>query len=241
MVAKMKDEKTMDMVERTDLTPEVLGELFDPKDRLSGIELRLQQIGIIHQGQLFEMPNGEKRGSFRGTILDICNVNAWWEEHFDKSGGGTPPQCYSMNGVAPHPLSEKIQAAECTTCHRNAFGSDGGRGKACKNMKRIHIMLPGERFPKRLTAPPSSLKAVNIYGSLLEDQGMPYPIVDTEFGLKLVSNKDGIKYSELSFEKKGLAAKTMEEAQAIKKIRERFMPIMREEPILSTEFNNAEG
>lgn len=236
-MARKSEAETMVVAEREDFTPGIYEGIFDPKDTMSGIDLRLQQIGVLHQGQLFLMPDGTKIPSFDGTILDICNVNAWWEIDYDTSGGGTPPQCFSMDGVRPNPLSEKLQAASCSECKLNAFGSDGKRGKACKNMKRIHVMIPGERFPKRLTASPANLKTVNIYGSMLEDQGIPYPVVNTRFGLKEVKNKDGIKYSEIIFEKIGLSAKTAEEARAIKKIRDDFMPFMREDPILKEELS----
>ena len=170
-----------------------------------GIELELDQIdivfptiSIIHQGQIFEMPDGMKQESFEGIILDIYNINAWWAESFDATGGGTPPDCFSMDGLVPDQGSEIVQNADCSSCPLNQFGTEkGGRGKACKNMKRIHIVFEDELIPTRLTVPPSNIKLVNKYVTALAKKSFTYYMAVTRFGLKEASNKDGISYSQL--------------------------------------------
>lgn len=57
-----------------------------------------------------------------------------------------PPICYAFgdtdDDLKPHPDSAKPQASNCADCPNNAWGSDpeGGRGKACKNVRRLAIM-----------------------------------------------------------------------------------------------------
>jgi len=211
-----------------------MGEMFDLKENMVGIEARLPQIKIIHQAQLFEMPDGKKVPQVVGTILDINRVNAWWEESFEQTGGGSPPDCFSMDGVTPDAFSGKKQAEECPGCVMNQYGSDGGRGKACKNAKRVHIMQDGEMLPYRLTVPPSNLKAVDLYVSLLTSKATPYQLVRTEISLKKVQNKDGIAYAEMVFENAGVID-TKEEALRIKKLRDEFMITMRGQAIKATE------
>lgn len=44
--------------------------------------------------------------------------------------------------MAPHPSSQKPQAASCSVCPNNKWGSDpeGGRGKACKNGRSLALI-----------------------------------------------------------------------------------------------------
>jgi hypothetical protein len=207
-----------------------MGNVFDLKDNMEGGEARLPQIKIIHQAQLFEMPDGKKVPEIEGTILDLNRLNAWWKESFDQTGGGSPPDCFSMDGVTPDPFSGDKQAKECPGCVQNQYGSDGGRGKACKNAKRLHIMQDGEMLPYRLTIPPSNLKAVDLYVSLLTSKAIPYQLVRTKIKLKKVQNKDGIAYAEMVFENVSMVD-TKEAAFRIKKLRDEFMTVMRGQPI----------
>ena len=218
------------VVKAETLDVEAMGEMFDLKDNMEGVEARLPQIKIIHQAQMFEMPDGEKAPTVGGIILDISRINAFWEESFDQSGGGTPPDCYSMDGLTPDPFSSSKQSSSCMTCDQNKFGSDGNRGKNCKNMKRVHLMIEGDMLPYRLTVPPSNLKAVDLYVSLLTSKGIPYQLVKTKLSLNKVTNKEGIAYSELVMSNGGLIT-DMLEAKRIKKMRQEFLSVMRGQAI----------
>jgi len=214
-------------------------DLFDPKENLSGIDVRLPQIGIIHQGQLFLMPDGSKRESFKGHILDISRANAYWITPFSESGGGVPPDCFSVDGINPNHSSSELQADSCSEskCSMNVFGSDpgGGRSKACKNMRRVHIVIEDYLMPFRLSAPPSSITPVEMYASTIQGSGCPYQLVVTEFSLKESSNKDGIKYSELVLTKVS-DVDQFEEASRIKKLHLQWLSVMREQYVTSDEY-----
>ncbi len=227
-----KAQESRDLATKTENMglPAELSDLFNLQENMADVEARLPQINIIHQGQMFEMPDGNKVQDFQGIILDINRVNAWWEVGFDESGGGSPPQCFSMDGVKPSPLSENRQSTTCAECEQNKYGSDGGRGKACKNMKRVHVMLDGEFFPVRLTLPPSNLKAIDAYITNLTSKGFPYQLVKTNFTLTETSNKDGIKYSQITCKPVEYITDA-EQAQAIKKLFMDLRPIMREQAI----------
>jgi hypothetical protein len=57
-----------------------------------------------------------------------------------------PPICYAFgetdDDLKPHPDSAKPQADACFSCPNNQWGSDpgGGRGKACKNVRRLGLV-----------------------------------------------------------------------------------------------------
>lgn len=219
------------------------GEEFNVQSSMDEIEPRLPQIKIIHQGQIFEMPDGTKETQFSGIILDLNRANAYWIESFQESGGGTPPDCSSLDGISadlnadncPSPTG-KCGLGSKPECPMNQFGS-AGRGKACKNLKRVHVILDGHQLPLRLTLPPTSIKAIDLYVSLLASKGIPYQLANTEFKLKEAQNKEGIKYSEL-------VLNTVEtitgpaEVEKLKKMYRGWKPIMRGQPVLSEEYYN---
>ena len=69
-MAKKENEKAgTEVVEKADLTPEILGEIFDSKDRMDGIELRLQQIGIIHRGRCLKCLMAPRASLSKGLFL----------------------------------------------------------------------------------------------------------------------------------------------------------------------------
>jgi len=197
MTEKKKETTDVAVPEKTGVP--VGADLFDVKDQMEGVEAQLPQIKIVHQAQMFVFPDGTKEETFRGVILDMNRTNAYWAESFDESGGGSPPTCSSLNGVTPELGTEEVQSStgSCLDCPRNKYGTGKKGGKACKNMKRIHILVDGSLMPFRLTVPPSNLKAVDLYVSLLTSQAIPFQLVETEFSLRVAQNKDGIEYSEL--------------------------------------------
>lgn len=244
-MAKAAEVETQDMFDDMGLAttedsavmaPEDYAELFDIKENMEGIDVRLPQVGIVHQAQMFKMPDEEKADKFTGIILDTNNVNAWWKISFDESGGGSPPQCFSNNGIQPSGLSEDPQAQWCAKCNQNKFGS-AGRGKACKNMKRIHIRMPDAYLPYRLTLPPSNLRPISEYVTTLSSKGLPYQAVTTEFSLVKAQNKEGIEYSLLKCRmKKRLDKPAM---VALKKERDEMLSVMRDQEVGAEEFNQS--
>lgn len=219
--------------------PMVGADLFDMGDQMEGVEAQLPQIKIVHQAQMFMFPDGTKEEIFRGVILDMNRTNAYWIESYDDSGGGSPPTCSSLNGVTPEVGSEEIQCSGncCLDCPHNKYGSGKKGGKACKNMKRVHILVDGSLMPFRLTVPPSNLKAVDLYVSLLTSQGVPYQLVETEFSLRTAQNKDGIEYSELFMRNCGPCPmiKNIEDAQKMKALIAQWRGVMRGEMVTGNE------
>lgn len=232
-----KDQKPEDKEVAVSTNTEVVGaDLFDLKDNMEGVEARLPQIKIIHQGQMFAFPDETKKETFEGIILDMNRANAWWKQPYGE-GGGDAPDCYSMNGVNPDPMAECVQSEKgCAACEHNKYGSDGKRGKSCKNMKRCHILITGNMMPYRLSIPPSSLKAIDLYVSILTSQGTPYQLIKTTFGLKTEKNKESKEYSELTLKPGGSAVKTVEEANALKALIAQWKLTMREQVVLGNEY-----
>lgn len=170
---------------------------------------RLPQIKILHAGaQMFKMPPDEEGNeknveSFGGVIIDKHRCNAYWEKSFGESGGGMPPDCASLDGK--HGMLLGGDTRLCASCKYNRFGTatdDKGqttRGKACKNMMRLHVWMEGYTLPRRLTLPPSSIKEADTFFSTLIDRGMPMTAVKLHFSLAEAKSGGGIVYSQIRF------------------------------------------
>lgn len=232
-----------------DMPDDVWDEFEDVND-MESVQPRLPQIVIAHQAQMFKMPDESKVEKITGIIIDNNPVNAWWEKSFDETGGGTPPDCSALDGIRPDQGCPKPQAETCLVCPRNQFGSDGGRGKACKNMRRLHILLQGNAIPYRLTLSPANLRP---FGDFMTNdvRGKRLKLIGVITEMSLVSerNQDGIEYSEIVFrivtDDKGkpvVLASTREQAVALKHFREEWLSSMRGQEVLSDEHvtNNAD-
>lgn len=81
------------------------------------------------------------------VVLDSVLENVYYDEDFDPDNR-TSPSCYALGrdetALAPHDQSEKPQAASCEECEFSKFGSaNKGRGKACKNRRRLALIPAG--------------------------------------------------------------------------------------------------
>jgi len=193
--------------------------LFDVGDNIKGITGRIPQVKIIHQAQMFSNQDGtQKFEKFTGIIVHHTAVNAFWANSFDETGGGTLPTCSSMDGEAPN-VAEP-QSKYCYDCPQNQWGS-AGKGKACKNSWRLHILPEEGTLPKRMTVPPALIGAVQDFFISLVDMKVPHELAVVEFTLAKTKNKDGIEYSMIRFKVKGVITQRQRALQ-IKKLKEQF-------------------
>ena len=174
-----------------------------------GAKPDLPQIKVLHAGaQSFRIGDEAPVVEFKGIVVHSHIAHAWWEKpmgHGD-GGGGDMPDCFSLDGLKPAPEGKLVQASECAPCPLNQFGSDikpdgsAGRGKACKNMRRIYVLLPGRSLPCRMTLPPTSLKAWTNYVVHVADlKKTRVGLVWTRFVAVGGKNVDGIDYTQTQF------------------------------------------
>jgi len=211
-MGKNNKELSTEVKETLPAVPEKFDEVFTVEENMAGVERKFPVIKIVHPVQLFQMPDESTPKEFKGIILDSNRINAWWEKSFDETGGGTPPDCFSLDGIECNQNSSMPQSETCGTnripeCNMNKFaseikkGGEKGRGKACKNMRRVHIIIEGKALPHRMTLPPSSLKSMDDYIDKLSQHGLQYQRLFTIFKLKEDKNKDGVKYSVIKPER----------------------------------------
>lgn len=85
-------------------------------------------------------------------ILSEVAVNEFYAEDYNPNNPMTP-HCFAFSDpdseedpqayMTPHADSEEPQAETCRKCAQNVFGSAArGNGKACKNIRKLAIVLP---------------------------------------------------------------------------------------------------
>lgn len=78
-------------------------------------------------------------------VVDFVLENGIYKEKYNPNKPATP-MCYALGRIeeemAPHADSPEPQHIGCVDCPNNEWGSDpeGGRGKACKNSRRIAVI-----------------------------------------------------------------------------------------------------
>jgi hypothetical protein len=195
------------------------------------------RIKMLHAGALqFELPTSlegekEKVEEIEGVILYIQKVRGRWQEAY--SGGNKLPVCSSMDGKHGFDTTDATPAKiPCKSCPFSQFGSDpsGGRGQACKEMRRIYLRIGTDLMPTLITTPPSSIKVVDGFLVKLVSAGMRYSDIRCTLKLEDSSNTDGIHYSKLILikSKKDLTKKELDWAKALK---DGFIEYMKQEPI----------
>lgn len=99
-------------------------------------------------------------------IIASTHVNLYYEDKYDPNDPKNPV-CFAYcedpdeDVMAPHPASSKPQAETCADCWANRWNSDpeGGRGKACKNSRRL-ALIPASTTPEDI--PSAEVAALNL-------------------------------------------------------------------------------
>lgn len=153
-------------------------------------------------GKAWEVPGLDGSDTIKeieGVIVAWRDARAYWQADLDASGGGTPPDCSSSDGVR----GVGDPGGVCMACPMAQFGSatkagKQARGQACKQTRMLFMVRPGDSLPIVVVAPPSSLKAVKQYFLRLASQAIPFYGVVTALGLEPDKSKDGITYSKVA-------------------------------------------
>jgi hypothetical protein len=168
-------------------------------------EFMLDRVGVPAGGatswQVPSLEGVEASKTIEGIIVAIKHPRTYWKTSFDETGGGTPPDCYSDDGV----LGVGAPGGNCTACPLSKFGSsDKGPGQACRENAMLFMLRADDFLPIVVKAPPSSLKALGQYTVRLASKRKPYYSVVTCLKLEEAKNKKGIKYSSIVPEMVGL-------------------------------------
>lgn len=181
-------------------------------------EFDMDRVGIPGGGGLaWSVPdiNGEPKAEVElaGVILMHGDRRAYWSVSFDDSGGGSPPDCSSLDGRSGtgHILGEAkdtpAKVRTCKLCPMAAWGSaDIGlpagktpsNGQACTQRKLVFMLRQGDILPLIIDLAPTSIKAFAQFMLRLTSRGVPCYGAVVGFKLVTESSNTGIKYSRVA-------------------------------------------
>ncbi len=99
----------------------------------------------VRGGQLSYQGKPIKGGSMTVVVVDYVLENHWFSESEFDPDNPQSPTCFAFGrkdeDMAPHAEVTAAQSESCAKCPKNVFGSaDKGRGKACKNIRRLALI-----------------------------------------------------------------------------------------------------
>ena len=225
------------------MDPELLAELEDELadlDEGTGIECR--RIKMPSGGSLAFEVEGEDGDvdyvkEIQGVILFTHRVNGYWSKALGDGEGNAAPDCSSMDGKTGI-NNATGECINCEGCSLNQYRTDpkGGEGKACKNMRRVYLMVSGDPNCYLLTVPPTSIKDVNKkLKSLMSGGNITYTGMVVSIKLIKVTNKGSVDYAKITLDKVGLlTAPVTAQAQELRRqLKEKF----KEYALVSAEYN----
>jgi len=160
----------------------------------------------------------------KGVILFHGRQNTYWEGTYDPNNI-VPPECFSVDGkTGSKARNSSGQFGSCRSCAYNQFGSGAGKGKACRNQKKVYIQVPGNAVPYTLFLAPTSLTGFNdgyIMNKIVQ-KGHQYWAVLTTFTAYQEGNDT---YFKISFEVD--SSFEGEEKTQLKELRDFWMPAIK--------------
>ncbi len=146
-----------------------------------------------------EAEGGEvEQKSIQGIIVMTQSTRQYWEQSFEETGGGTPPDCSSEDAVN----GRGNPGGECSNCIYSEFDPDTNR-QLCKENRLIFMVMQNDILPIMVAAPPTSLKNVRKYLMGLISKRKYAHSVYTELTLETDKSLEGIAYPKINIRKIG--------------------------------------
>lgn len=132
-----------------------------------------------------------------GPYLDCVVIDAlertskvFYDKAYDPSASQyEPPPCWSDNGVGPSRNAAVPQSPTCAACPQGAWGSKvsavSGKGvKACADIQKIALLVPGYEMPFLMRIPPNSRTNFRGYVNKFVGQAMDISDVTTRIAFE---------------------------------------------------------
>lgn len=139
------------------------------------------------------------------------NQRAWYAVPYEESGGGSPPNCASTDGVTGYGVNSLEDGSDpakhqCSTCHWHEFGSARGVGAGpdCSESATILVFLENSVMPMRLRVPGTSLNNLKSYFMDLLGGGRKPSNVVTTLCAEPATSAGGVNYSKITFKCAGM-------------------------------------
>ena len=143
-----------------------------------------------------------------GVVILQGTRRGYWEKSFDETGGGSPPDCSSLDGnngvgyIRGDDRGAQPRSRVCDKCPMSQWGSKNNdpedNQQACSKRKLVYIVGENDIIPLKVDLAPTSVKPFKKFmNRLSKNQVMKHEAV---VGLRLINDKSrtGIKYSVVS-------------------------------------------
>lgn len=140
----------------------------------------------VSRNKMFELPDGTKSaGPITAVILDHRAMNLYYAKGYNPNDTA-PPTCAAINAfvddMAPPENLKTKKADACDGCPFNEWGSSPvGKGKACKNKRRIALIAPDadeHDKPMTIEVSPTGIKFYDALISRLTSEGkVPFEVI----------------------------------------------------------------
>lgn len=151
----------------------------------------------------------------------------------------------------PHPgvisLSENkpvLSSYNCLTCPMSQWNSEhqrkGGKGKACKEMRRLLLLIDGWSLPAILALPPTSIKVWDAYCSSLQAKRGAYFGVKTKFELDSAKAVSGETYNFVKVSVSDRIA-DIESIMLVSEIRKQYRELVSQMPVVADEYETVDA
>ena len=175
----------------------------------------------------------------------LCSAPDGMVAHFNVHDGDQVRAALQM--VVQHPALSEVDETQamgpwdCAKCPLAAWESagDGGRGQACKSMRRLLVIVKGWSMPAVLTLPPTSVKVWDTFASGLRQRGQAYFGRWVTVGMDKATNKDGTDYAVISI--KTGAELNAGEAAEVMTIRTAYAELVRSMGITADDYDTEGG
>jgi hypothetical protein len=185
-------------------------------------------------GLAWEVPtlDGERsEPEIEGVLVYWRDQRSYWRQSFDETGGGTPPDCSSHDGVR----GVGDPGGLCAECPMAAWGSaPRGQGQACRQTRMLMMIREEDLLPIVIGVPPTSLGPIRKFFLRLASHQVPFYAVVTRLRLRKQKSRDGITYSQIE---PVLARRlSLEEGQRIRRYAEGLRPAFERVEAESSDF-----
>ncbi len=152
-------------------------------------------------GRYFDAGDLPPMASIEGVIMASQYCNVYWDKPMGE--GDSAPTCASRDGMSGwYMLDGEMMERSCRTCPYNKMGSaPGKKGKACKNIVQLLMLVDGHTLPVEIKVPTMSVNNYSLYlaGELIPRRLKPWQVT-TKLSLREAVNSGGIKYGQIVFE-----------------------------------------
>lgn len=194
------------------IDPELLAELqdeladLDPESGISCLQIKIPSGSSSAYEVQTDNDDSEPMKKIEAVLVFTHRANGYWPVAFGEGDTNAPPTCASMDGKTGVWM-ETGEVRNCESCPYNEYGSgtdqkgQQSRGKACKNMRRLYLIMSDNPNLYLLTVPPTSIKEVNKQLAKIIAGGTPYTGMVTVLSLEKAKNSNGVEYNKVVLQK----------------------------------------